>query len=346
MPTSEDFPVIDRSVTESLDSIKWQTPKGTDAWWARDLQPMLGYGQWKNFSKAIKRARQACESAGTDQRLHFADVRKDLPPGLPGPRAIEDVALTRYAAYLIAMNGDSNKPEIAAAQAYFAVQARRQEQTDALSETDARIELRDRVKENVKALNSAAKDAGVEQFGLFHDAGYRGLYGGMGLTQIKAVKGLASNEELLDRAGRAELAANDFRITQTEDKLRREQIAGEINARRTHHDVGQEVRQTIEKLGGTTPEKLPAEPSIKKLASQRRRAGKQLPTGKPQLASGCTCGRTITPAGTTTWPRFRYPTPACARAARRVLTSSIARVMGPTPPGTGVMAPAFSATGP
>lgn len=242
---------------------------------------MLGYSTWRTFADAIDRARQACESVGENPRQHFADVSKKVSLGSGAQRDVTDVALTRYAVYLTAMNGDPAKPEIAAAQGYFVVQTRRQEQTDALSEADARIELRDRVKENVKALNSAAKDAGVERFALFHDAGYRGLYGGMGLTQIKAVKGLAANEELFDRASRAELAANDFRITQTEDKLRRERISGEINARRTHHDVGQEVRQTIEKLGGTTPEKLPAEPSIKKLAGERRRTKKQLPPEEP-----------------------------------------------------------------
>ncbi len=281
MPDSRGDLVPDRRIMGAFDSIKRQTRGGVDYWFARELQEPLGYTTWRNFSEAIDRARQACESVGGDPSQHFADVSKMVSLGSGSQRAVPDVALTRYAAYLTAMNGDSAKPEIAAAQAYFAVQTRRQEQADALSQADARIGLRHRLKENVKALGHAASESGVERFGLFHDAGYRGLYG-MGLSRIKAKKGIAQKEDLFDRAGRAELAANDFRITQTEDKLRREGIIGELNAMKTHQEVGREVRQTIGTLGGVMPEELPAEPSIKKLISAKRKQAKGLaPPPKP-----------------------------------------------------------------
>ena len=280
MPGTSDPIVPDRRITAAFDRIKRQTRAGVDYWYGRELQELLGYSTWRTFADAIDRARQACESVGENPSQHFADVSKKVALGSGAQRDVTDVALTRYAVYLTAMNGDPAKLEIAAAQGYFAIQTRRQEQTDALAEEETRIELRERLKEDVKQLHHAAKGAKVTEFALFHDAGYRGMYR-MGLGQIKAKKGIAPNEDLFDRSGRAELAANDFRITQTEAKLRRENISGDLIARQTHQEVGAEVRQTIEKLGGVMPENLPAEPSIKKLASERRRANKQLPPKKP-----------------------------------------------------------------
>lgn len=165
------------------------------------------------------------------------------------------------------MNGDTTKPQVATAQAYFVEQTYRQEAQEGLIDAERRVLLRDRVKDANRKLGGAAKDAGVRsvKFGIFHDAGYKGLYGGLGAQAIKTKKGISAKEDLLDCIGRAELAANEFRITQTEEKLRREQIKGEQRAIDTHHAVGKKVRETIKEIGGTMPELLPAAPSIKKL---------------------------------------------------------------------------------
>jgi DNA-damage-inducible protein D len=196
--------------------------------------------------------------------------------GKGAERQVEDVALSRYACYLVAMNSDPNKLEVAIAQSYFAVQTRRQELADESANIESRLNLRDRVKDANKFLNSAAKDAGVQQYGLFHDAGYRGLYGGLSLREIKAKKGIDAKNDLLDCINRAELAANEFRITQTEMTLRRESIKGEINARETHKKVGTEVRNTIRKLGGTMPEQLPAVEPIKELEKSKKNPTKEI----------------------------------------------------------------------
>ena len=177
--------------------------------------------------------------------------------------------------FLIAMSGDSAKPEIGTALTYFAVQTRRQEKMDRLTSDERRLQLRQRVSNAIVQLNTAAKKAGVQKYSLFHDAGYRGLYE-MGLREIKAKKGKGEKETLLDRAGRTELAANEFRITQTEDKMFLENVTGEYNAIETHLNVGKEVRETIKKLGGTMPENLQPEPSIRKLTATKKR--KELPS--------------------------------------------------------------------
>ncbi len=197
--------------------------------------------------------------------------------GSGAKRERENLILSKYACYLVAMNGDSSKPEIATAQTYFAEQTYRQEQQDKLTEEERRLLLRDRVKDANRKLSGAAKEAGVRStmFGIFQTAGYEGLYDG-NLKKIKQQKGIGEKEDLLDCIGRAELAANEFRITQTEEKLRIDGIKGEGLAINTHFKVGRKVRKAIQDIGGTMPEKLPAEPSIKKLALSKARKLKKL----------------------------------------------------------------------
>jgi DNA-damage-inducible protein D len=255
-----------RALFDAFDSIKKTSPTGTEYWMARDLQVVLEYTKWESFDDVIQKAKMACEGAGVTVENQFLPSEKMVQIGSGAQRAVTDYFLSRYACYLIAMNGDSTKHPIGAAQNYFAIQTRRQEQNDAQRQIEKRVELRDRVTNANKALNSAAKNAGVQQYGLFHDAGYRGLYG-MGVAEIKLRKKI--DGDLLDHAGRAELAANEFRITQTEQKLVREKITGQQNAIHTHKAVGSEVRATIKKIGGTMPEDLPAEQSLKKLTRKK-----------------------------------------------------------------------------
>ena len=252
-----------------LDERRRVSRNGVEFWMARDVQAILGYEQWRRFEEVIQRARQACESSGVDPDHHFVATDKLDAIGSGAERERRDWYLSRYAAYLIAMNGNSAKPEVGFAQTYFAVQTRRQEKKDdQLVDMEKRITLRRRVANANIGLNSVAKRAGVQRYALFHAAGYKSLYG-MTLPEIKRRKGLRESEDLLDRAGRTELAANEFRITQTEDKIRRENIVGESNAIAAHQTVAAEVRSTISRLGGTMPENLPPEPSIKKILADR-----------------------------------------------------------------------------
>jgi len=258
-----------------LDRRKRIAPHGIDYWMARDVQQVLKYERWESFQELIQRARLACESAGREPDHHFRLTANMITAGKGAQRERADWYLSRYACYLVAMNGDPSKPEIGFAQTYFAVQARKQEILEQAGADEKRLELRNRVKTANKALAGAAYDAGVRKLGIFHDKGYQGLYG-LGLGAIKERKKIDAKEDLLDRAGRAELAANAFRITQTEQKLVRDHVKGEQPAIDTHHSVGRAVRNTIEKLGGTMPEDLPVEPSIKKIEASRRARVKAL----------------------------------------------------------------------
>lgn len=263
------------SIINQLNEARRISPKGKEYWMARDIQTILGYSSWENFSGVIEKARMACESAGVLPDYHFHDIMKEIAAGKGARGQRKDCYLSRYACYLIAMNGRTDKPEIGAAQTYFAVQTRKQEIQEKLTTQERRLQLRNRVKMANKNLNSAAKQSGVMRYALFHDAGYRGLYE-MGLSDIKRKKGIPEKEDLLDCASRAELAANEFRITQTEVKLVRDKINTEKDAMETHKKVGSEVRATIRKLNGVMPEDLPAEPSIKKLAHSRKKKTKAI----------------------------------------------------------------------
>lgn len=248
--------------TQSFEELKRRNEHGAEYWSARDLQALLGYGQWRRFEDAIQRARVSCEQSGNVPENHFAGVGKMVLLGSGSRREVPDYYLSRFACYLIAQNGDPRKPAIALAQQYFAVQARRQELSEALAKDRERLELRRQTSEEFKALSGAAKQAGIQNklFGVFHDAGYKGMYGGLGNEAIKARKKIPKEQNLMDRMDTTELAANQFRMTQTRDKLVRDRTSTANQAIAAHEQVGREVRAAIQRIGGPPPENLkPAE---------------------------------------------------------------------------------------
>lgn len=254
-----------------FEQIKRQTSEGKEFWSSRDLARVLDYADYRNFEQVIAKAKQASFKSGQRIEDHFVDVTEmiDLPKG--AQRAIAVTYLSRYACYLIIQNADPTKEVVALGQSYFAVQTRRQELSDQATEDERRLMLREEMKLHNVKLAGAAKDAGVIEpmdYAIFQNHGYQGLYGGLGQKEIHAKKGLKKSQQILDHMGSTELAANLFRATQTEEKLRREGIKGKAAANKTHKEVGAKVRQTIKELGGTMPEVLPAEESIK--AVERR----------------------------------------------------------------------------
>jgi DNA-damage-inducible protein D len=262
----------------SFEELKKLNDYGAEYWSARDLQLLLGYEQWRRFENAIKKAITSCKESGNFPENHFAGVGKMVDLGSGSVREVNDYRLSRFACYLIAQNGDPRKPEIAQAQKYFAIQTRRQEVSDALAADLERLELRKQTSEEFKALSGAAKQAGVQDkmFGVFHDAGYKGLYGGLGREAIKLKKGIQSKEQLLDRMGTTELAANQFRMTQTRDKLESDRINNQQQAIRTHEQVGKEVREAIKRIGGTLPEEIPPAEPVREVEKRVRGATPRL----------------------------------------------------------------------
>ncbi len=259
---------------KDFEGIKHIDMDGVEYWLSRELMFVLGYDQWKNFEDVIKKAQIAALKSGQDIHNHFSDVGKMVKIGTNTVREVKDYKLDRYACYLIAQNGDARKPQIAQAQTYFATQTRKHEIFENLNEADKRLYTRDQVKFQNKKLMGTAKSAGVTKFGVFNDAGYLGLYG-MRLADIEKKKDIKKGE-LLDRAGTTELAANLFRITQTESKLTNENIRGENLASRIHNMVGGKVRQTIKDIGGVLPEDLPAERHIKELVKEKKSSNKSI----------------------------------------------------------------------
>jgi len=257
------------SLNKSFESIKKIDEDGIEYWEARELMLLLGYDRWENFENVIDKAKIACFKANQEIENHFRDVRKMVEVGSNAVRQVKDWKLDRYACYLIAQNGDPKKQEIAMAQAYFAIQTRKQELFEQLSDVDKRLFIRSEVADQNKKLFSTAKNAGVTKFGSFNDAGYKGLYG-MPLGEIENRKGIKKGE-LLDRSGTTELAANLFRITQTGEKIKKDNIKGDRDATQTHFMVGGKVRQTIKDIGGTLPENLKPEKHIKELKSEKRK---------------------------------------------------------------------------
>ena len=248
---------------QTFESIKHINEYGEEYWLARELQSVLEYAQWRRFSDAIERAKLACKNSGFAIEDHFSDIGKMVDIGSGAEREIDDVMLSRYACYLIVMNGDPRKEVIAVGQTYFAVKTRQQELIDnyeQLSEDQKRLAIRNEMITHNKSLAEAAQMAGIEDsrdYAIFQNKGYQGLYGGLGAKEIHARKGLKKSQRILDHMGSTELAANLFRATQTDEKLRRENIQGKQAAYDTHYEVGKKVRQTIKELGGTMPEDLP-----------------------------------------------------------------------------------------
>lgn len=263
---------------ETFESIKHINEYGEEYWLARELQSILEYARWENFSKAIDRAKKACENTGFDVQDHFRDVTKMVALGSGAEREIDDLMLSRYACYLVVMNGDPNKEVIAVGQTYFAVKTRQQElieNYEQLTEDQKRLAIRNEMIAHNKSLAEAAQMAGIIEsvdYAIFQNKGYQGLYGGLGAKEIHARKGLKKSQKILDHMGSTELAANLFRATQTDEKLRREGIKGKQAAYDTHYEVGKKVRETIKELGGTMPENLPTpEKSIAQIEKEQEK---------------------------------------------------------------------------
>lgn len=257
-----------------FERIKRTTGEGTEFWSSRDFAEILGYGDYRNFEAVLEKAKTACQNSEHDIADHFVDVTEMIGIGKGGRRSVRTVLLSRYACYLAIQNADPKKELVALGQTYFAVQTRRQELADEQIEEERRLLLREEIRRHNTQLADAAKGAGVAEpidYAIFQNHGYMGLYGGLKQEDIHQRKGLRKNQKILDHMGSTELAANLFRATQTEEKLRRERIRGKSEANRTHREVGAKIRQTIHELGGTMPEELPVAESIKKIEAKRRR---------------------------------------------------------------------------
>lgn len=274
----------------TFEGIRQLDEAGNEFWSARQLAKVLEYSEYRHFLPVIAKAREACLNSQYAVADHFEDILDMVEIGSGAKRQVEDVRLSRYACYLIVQNGDPSKAVIANGQTYFALQTRRQELEDSakfaqLSEDEKRIAIRNELAEHNKYLAAAAKDAGVEtplDYAIFQDHGYKGLYGGLGAKDIHARKGLKKSQKILDHMGSTELAANLFRATQAEEKLKRDQVRGKQQANQTHFEVGKKVRQTIAELGGTMPEALPTpEQSIAQVKSSQKKLEKtQAPKNK------------------------------------------------------------------
>lgn len=259
---------------KDFESIKHIDENGVEFWYARELMTMLEYSKWGNFVKVIDKAKESCKNSNMDVLDHFADIGKMIMVAKGAERKIDDYKLTRYACYLIAQNGDSRKKTIALAQTYFAVQTRKQEisrqEYEQLSEDEKRLYTRQNVKDKNRYLFDTAKLAGVKNYGKFNNYGYRGLYNGETAKDIADRKGISEKEDILDYMSSTELAANLFRITQTDEVLKNKNINNEDEACMTHHNVGQAVRQTIKRIGGTMPEDLPTPNKSAKLIEKEK----------------------------------------------------------------------------
>lgn len=260
-----------------FEGIREVDENGIEWWNSRKLAEALTYVKYSNFLDVMRKAWIACQNSGVNPEDHFIVISEKISIGSNVERELQSVRLSRYACYLTVQNADPNKTIVAQGQTYFAIQTRRAEKLlDATfsAEEEKRLVLRSEMKKHNKHLASAAKGAGVvtnKDYGIFQNEGYKGLYGGLDREDIHERKGLTPGQEILDHMGSTELAANLFRATQTEEKLRKENIQGKNAANRAHYEVGRKVRQTIKELGGSMPEDLPTPTSIKKLENRKKR---------------------------------------------------------------------------
>lgn len=263
-----------------FESIKRFDDEGKEYWSSRDLAKALEYTDYRNFLTAVNKAKTACENSGEVIHDHFVEANEMVQIGSGAEKQIEIIYLSRYACYLIVQNSDPTKVVVAKGQTYFAIQTRRQERTDNLIEDHNRVYLREEMKKHNTTLMQTAAQAGVESYAIFQNAGYKGLYGGLTMQDIHAKKKLKKSQKILDHMNSEELAANLFRATQTDAKIKRESIKGQGNASLAHYDVGQKVRNTISSLGGTMPENLPIMDGIGKAQTRNKKQATKKLKGK------------------------------------------------------------------
>lgn len=268
---------LTKKAKESFEAIKRTDGNNVEWWSSRELARVLTYADYRNFLDVMRKAWTACSNSGLNPNNHFVKVTEMIPTGKGAEREVETWLMSRYACYLAVQNANPAKTIVAQGQTYFAVQAGRAEKyldTPFTEEEEKRLMLRREIKKHNQRLASAAKEAGVisnKDYGIFQNAGYKGLYGGLDREDIHERKGLNKNQQILDHMGSTELAANLFRATQTEEKLRRDNIQSKTAANRTHFEVGSKVRATIAEIGGTMPENLPVSESIKRLETKQKR---------------------------------------------------------------------------
>lgn len=280
---------IQKLTYDTFESIKQIDDFGNEFWYARALAKVLDYADYRNFLNVIDKAKIACNVSNNNVLDHFVDVNEMIQIGKGGQREVDNIMLSRYACYLIVQNADASKPVIANGQTYFAIQTRRQELQEQedfnqLKEDEKRLLLRNELKEHNKQLVETAQLAGVKtnlDFAIFQNHGYKGLYGGLDAKGIHKHKGLTNSQKILDHMNSTELAANLFRATQAEEKLKRDSVKNKTTANQTHYEVGKKVRKTIQELGGTMPEDLPAVENIRKI-EQKLNAEQNKSTALPR----------------------------------------------------------------
>ena len=256
-----------------FEEIKRINEYNSEYWSARQLAKVLEYSEFRHFQPVLEKAKKACKNSDQSVKNHFEDVLDMVEIGSSASRELNDVRLSRYACYLVVQNADPSKEVVALGQTYFAIQTRKQEVQEELIEDQNRVFLRSEITIHNKHLAETASKAGVKNYAAFTNYGYMGLYGGLKVQDIHKQKKLKKNQKILDHMSSEELAANLFRATQTDSKIKREQIQGEARANQAHYDVGKKVRQTIGELGGTMPEKLPASSAISKAKTRIKKLG-------------------------------------------------------------------------